>query len=96
MNTSNLKSILVAAAVSLSLLPVAQAHATEPSRDTGVGKVIAAQGNAALQLIRQEMNAAVRAARPVMPARPRMTVQVAEARPRQVGDRQTVTLLVKN
>jgi len=72
MNNSTLKSILVAAAVSLSLLaPAAQAQATKPARDTGVGHSIAEQGNAALRLIREEMKSAVRAVKPVLPARPR-------------------------
>lgn len=68
-----LKSTLVAATVALSLLaaPAAHAEAAQPSRDTGVGLMIAAQGNAALRLIRSELKAAVRAAKPVLPARPK-------------------------
>ena len=72
MNNSTLKSTLVAAALSLSFLtPAAQAQSAKPSRDSGVGHSIAAQGNAALRLIREEMKSAVRVMKPVLPARPR-------------------------
>lgn len=53
MNRSNLKSTLAAAAVALALL--APAARAEGSRDTGVGDLIAAQGNAALREIRDEL-----------------------------------------
>jgi hypothetical protein len=71
MNTSMLKSTLAAAAVSLTLL-VPAARAQDRAPEAGVGNVIAAQGNAALRQIREEMKSAVRAARPVLPARPTM------------------------
>lgn len=72
MKNVTLKSTLVAATVALSFLaaPAAQAEAAKPSRDTGVSLTIAAQGNAALRLIRSELKAAVRAVKPVLPARP--------------------------
>jgi hypothetical protein len=58
-----------AAALVLAVLlaPAAQAQQQAPSRDTGVGKEIAAQGNRALQLIRAELKAAVTAMRPALP-----------------------------
>lgn len=68
MTKSTLKLSMVATAISLSLLaaPAAQAGV---SRDTGVGRVIAAQGNAALRVIRMEMKgAALAAMKPVLPA----------------------------
>lgn len=72
MNNSALKSTLVAAALSLSFLaPAATAQSARPSRDTSVGHAIAAQGNAALRLIREEMKSAVRVVKPMLPARPR-------------------------
>src|SRR5687767_14424938 len=73
MKRVTLKSSLVAATVALAFLaaPAAYAETARPSRDTGVGLAIAAQGNAALRLIRSELKAAVRASKPVLPARPR-------------------------
>lgn len=64
------KNMLVAAAIALSVAaPAAQAQAaTAPSRDTGVGLSIAAQGNAALRLIRDELKAAVKLMQPGLPA----------------------------
>lgn len=50
--------------LALTLAPAAQAE----SRDTGVGLLIAAQGNQALVLIREEAKAAVRALKPQLPA----------------------------
>ena len=78
MNTSNLKSTLAAAAVALSLLaPVAQAQGQDPDAD--IGALIAAQGNAALRQIREELESTVRAAaRPTLPARPRFSAQTTE------------------
>jgi hypothetical protein len=51
----------LALAVGLAALAAlaAPAVAAEPSRDTGVGPVIAAQGNLALVRIRQEQSAAI-------------------------------------
>lgn len=83
MNASkNLKSTLAAAAVALSLVaPAAQAEST--IRDTGIGAVIAAQGNAALQEIRTELLIAhVLATRPPVPVRPRPAARTAVAQPR--------------
>ena len=72
MRKSTLKSTLVAATVALSFLaaPAAYAETAKPSRDTGVGQLIAAQGNAALRLIRIEFKAAAESAfKPSLPAR---------------------------
>ena len=81
MNDSILKSTLVAGAVSLSLLaPAAQAQDTSPG--AGVGEVIAAQGNAALRQIREDVKSAVRVTRPVLPARLRVNIQVASTQNR--------------
>lgn len=79
MTKSTLKNTLVATAIALSFIaaPAAQAQAGKaPSRDTGVGMSIAAQGNAALKLIRDELKAAVKLMQPALPApRPsRLTV----------------------
>ena len=87
MNTSLLKSTLVAAAV-LLLAPAAQA--TEPSRDTGVGNLIAAQGNAALRQIRKEMGNTVRGGKPAVSPR------FAYGPRRRVTNDHAVTLLVRN
>ena len=83
MNTSILKVSLLAAAASLSLLaPAAQAQ--ELSRDTGVRYAIAAQGNAALRSIREELKFAARGIRPAaLPGRPRVAApQLAESQQR--------------
>lgn len=61
----------VALAVAVFVAPAIQAQEA-PSRDTGVGKEIAAQGNRALATIRAEVKAAVRAMRPALPAAPRV------------------------
>ena len=73
MSKLKMKSTLVAAAVALSCLVPASsvAQAPEASRDMGVGMAIAAQGNAALRVIRAEMLAAIRSSKPALPARPR-------------------------
>ena len=70
MNKSTLKSTLVATAIALSFVaaPAAQAQAAKAPRDTGVGLTIAAQGNAALKLIRDELKAAVKQLQPSLPA----------------------------
>lgn len=66
------KLSMVAAAIALSTLaaPVAQAgqFAGHVSRDTGVGRLIAAQGNVALRTIRAELKAALLTQKPVLPA----------------------------
>jgi hypothetical protein len=59
---------VTAAALVLTVLLAPAAQAQAPSRDTGVGKDIAAQGNRALQMIRAELKAAVTAVRPALPA----------------------------
>jgi hypothetical protein len=64
------RNTLKAAALALAVLAPTAHAAGEPGRDTGVGKVIAAQGNLALQLIRADAAAAVRAAVPRLPAAP--------------------------
>jgi hypothetical protein len=72
MTKSTLKSTLVAATVALSFLaaPAAYAGTAKPSRDTGVGQLIAAQGNAALRVIRIEFkSAAEKAFKASLPAR---------------------------
>jgi hypothetical protein len=70
MKKNTLKLSMVAAAISLSTLaaPVAQAGQMHVSRDTGVGRLIAAQGNAALRLIRAELKAEWLAQKPALPA----------------------------
>lgn len=75
MNTRNTHMVLKAAALTLALVlaPAAHAGSDTISRDTGVGKQIAAQGNHALQLIRAELKAAVRAAmQPKLPGAARV------------------------
>jgi len=57
--------------LSIALAPAALAQ-DAPSRDTGVGKEIAAQGNRALELIKAEARAAVKALLPQLPAAPRV------------------------
>lgn len=61
-----LNRIATAAVLALSLSPVAQAE----SRDTGIGRVIAAQGNQALVAIRAELKDAVRQWIPALPVQP--------------------------
>lgn len=71
MTKSTLKLSMVAAAISLSTLaaPVAQAgQSGYVSRDTGVGRLIADQGNAAMRMIRAELMAELMALKPVLPA----------------------------
>jgi hypothetical protein len=72
MKNNTLKLSMIAAAISLSTLaaPMAQAGqmAGHISRDTGVGRMIAAQGNAALRLIRAELKAEWLAQKPALPA----------------------------
>jgi hypothetical protein len=85
MNASNLRSTLAAAAVGLSLLaPAAQAEG--PGGSAELGAVIAAQGNAALQQIRDELAlelllkfALPLTATPSLPAPPRAGAQAASA-----------------
>lgn len=75
MGKYTLKSSLIAAAISLSLLaPAAQAQTPRPpAAGATVGQTVAAQGNAALELIRAELKAAVKAAKPVLPKRAHAT-----------------------
>ena len=74
MSKFTLKSTLIATAIAVSLLAPAQAQAPRPTVVSAtLGQVIAAQGNAALQLIRAELKAAVAIARPVLPPRARVT-----------------------
>lgn len=75
MSTQKPNALLKHAALvlALALAPAAQAE----SRDTGVGLLIAAQGNQALEQIREEVRAAVRQLKPVLPARPARPVAVA-------------------
>lgn len=69
MNNLKFKSSL-ATVVALALLtPAAQAQANRVTFDAPtVGQAIAAQGNAALELIRAEVKAAMRPSRPHLPA----------------------------
>lgn len=74
MTNLKLKSTLAAVAMVCAFAAApAQAGAPNVSRNSGVGKEIAAQGNAALTLIRAELKAAMMKAKPVLPApaRPR-------------------------
>ena len=81
MNASSLKSTLAAAAVLLTALAPAASAEGRP-RDTGIGGVIAAQGNAALQEIRTELLIAhVLATRPPLPVRMRPAARAAVAQP---------------
>ena len=71
MKKSTLKLSMIAAAISLSTLaaPVAQAgQFGHVSRDTGVGHLIAAQGNVALRMIRAGLTAELLAQKPFLPA----------------------------
>lgn len=77
---SQSRSLRVASlAFALALAPVAHAE-TLPSRDTGVGLLIAAQGNQALLAIRAELKRALKGMRPSMPAR---ALPVSTPEPRQ-------------
>ena len=84
MKKNTLKLSMVAAAISLSTLAAPVAHAGQltgqVSRDSGVGHLIAAQGNAALHRIRAELKAARLAQLPSLPAAARAT-----AHPTQVA-----------
>lgn len=67
--------IVQAAALGLAVLLAPAAHAAErrnanyePARNTGVGQMIAQQGNEALRAIRAEFTAAFRAMKPQLPA----------------------------
>ena len=85
MNPSNMKSTLAAAAVALSLLaPAAQAEGQGGNAE--LGAAIAAQGNAALQQIRDELTLEALlkfsppvTATPAPRARPRVGAQAASA-----------------
>jgi hypothetical protein len=74
MSKFTLKSTLIAAAISFSMLaPAAQAQAPRPSAaGATVGHTIAEQGNVALRVIRAELKAAA-AAKPFLPRRARAT-----------------------
>ena len=76
MYTFKTHQILKAATLALAfaLAPVAHAQTDMLSRDTGVGKQIAAQGNLALQQIKADIKAAARALKPRLPAAPRTRV----------------------
>jgi hypothetical protein len=70
MTNLNLKGALAAVTLALSLLtPAAQAQAHKVTLPVPtVALVIAAQGDAALRLIRTEMKAAIRLVKPELPA----------------------------
>jgi len=87
MTNSTLKTTLAAAAVALSFLaaPAAQAETAKVSRDTGVGQLIAAQGNVALRLIRAEAKAALRLVKPKLPAHATKVVFPAPSLPAGAG-----------
>ncbi len=83
MSKLTMKSTLVAATVALScLIPAASAGDAKAPTTVGLGQAIAAQGNAALRVIRAEMLATVRngVSLPALPARPRQ-VSVPAAAP---------------
>lgn len=67
---TNKELIAVIFGLALTLAPTAHASEgrNEPSRDTGVGNLIAKQGNEALAMIRAEARAAVRSWAPRLPA----------------------------
>jgi len=67
MKNASLKGILAAAAIALSGLAPAHAGEATMSRNTGIGHVIAAQGNLALHAIRADLKAALRLVQPVLP-----------------------------
>ncbi|MGH8481986.1 MAG: hypothetical protein ACRES8_05955 [Nevskiaceae bacterium] len=71
MTNLKLNTTLVAASLALSLLaPAAQAQTHQgPVAVPTAGQTIAAQGNAALKLIRAELQAAFKPAKPRLPAR---------------------------
>lgn len=75
------RSTLIATAISLFMLaPAAQAQAPRPSAaGATLGQTIAAQGNAALRVIRAELKAAVTDAKPGLPPRARATRVTAPA-----------------
>jgi hypothetical protein len=86
MNKSALKTTLAAAAIVLSVAAApAQAESPKISRDTGVGHAIAAQGNAALRMIRAELKAAVKFVKPAPPARPSKVSLPAASAPAGAG-----------
>lgn len=66
MNTQNLRWAAMAVVLGMALAPAAQAQA--PSRGSGVGKVIAEQGNAALKAIKAELSEQLKAWRPQIDA----------------------------
>jgi hypothetical protein len=70
MSNSNLKSLIVATAMSLALLaPAANAQDTSRAAQYTLSRAIASQGNAALRVIQAEMKVAARALKPALPAR---------------------------
>lgn len=75
MGKFNTNRMMQAAALGLAVLMAPAANAAEsrnqdyePARNTGVGQVIAQQGNEALRAIRAEFAAAFRAVKPRLPA----------------------------
>lgn len=66
-------TILKASALVLAVALAPSAWAADaPSRNTGVGKEIAVQGNQALAAIKAELKAALGIAKPVLPAKGRV------------------------
>lgn len=67
-------TVLKASALALALAFAPSAYAADaPSRNTGVGKEIAAQGNRALAAIKAELKASLGGmARPALPAKARV------------------------
>jgi len=80
MSKLTMKSTLVAATVALScLIPAASAGAAKVPATVGLGQAIAAQGNAALRVIRADMLATLRdsVSLPSLPARRKVSVPAA-------------------
>ncbi len=64
------KSLPAVLAISLVLVAFAAPVAQAQSRDTGVGRIIAAQGNQALQRIKAELRETIKLLAPTLPSTP--------------------------
>jgi hypothetical protein len=70
MFTKSSKSVHTVLAISVAFAVLTAPAAQAETRDTGVGRVIAAQGNQALQMIKAELRAALKAHIPALPSEP--------------------------